>query len=63
MTRRPPMSHTEFDRYLDREAEKADGGPVLKLCYACRKPITETMFVDTNWEPPRWYHLPCQPEE
>lgn len=57
------MNRTEFDRYLDHEAEKADGGPVLKLCYACRKPITEEVFVDTNWEPPRWYHLPCRPEE
>jgi len=57
------MSQQERARYLEREAEKAGGGPILKLCYACGQPIIDVVIVDTTWDPPRWYCVECGERE
>ena len=61
--RRLRMNQEERARYLKREAEKADGGPILKLCWVCREPIIDEAIIYTTWDPPRWYCVECGEEE
>lgn len=55
------MTQEQFQRYLDEVNDRAEPFVPLVSCFGCAKPIEDECVIFTEFDPPRWYHLECDP--
>jgi len=60
--RRGPMTKDEFDDFIEATNKAAKPGVPWPLCAVCGWGILEKGTIDTTFDPPRWYHLECDPD-
>jgi len=61
--RRPPMGEAEFKAWQAKMNRRAEPFIPLANCFGCGKPIEDEHVVLTSYDPPRFYHLECEPED